>query len=61
MEKFLLLEIDSWELMQDGRKVSVGDCALFKPYDDSPPFIGIIRRLKLSEDNNLQLGVDWLY
>ncbi|XP_015069546.1 uncharacterized protein LOC107014210 [Solanum pennellii] len=44
-----------------GRKVSVGDCALFKPSHDSPPFIGIIRRLKLSEDNNLQLGVNWLY
>lgn len=39
----------------------MGDCALFKPSDDSPPFIGIIRRLKLSEDNNLQLGVNWLY
>lgn len=46
---------------KDGRKVSVGDCALFKPSHDSPPFIGIIRRLKLSEDNNLQLGVNWLY
>ncbi|XP_055828625.1 uncharacterized protein LOC129896702 [Solanum dulcamara] len=46
---------------KDGRKVSVGDCALFKPPHDSPPFIGIIRRLKLSEDNNLQLGVNWLY
>lgn len=39
----------------------MGDCALFKPPHDSPPFIGIIRRLKLSEDNNLQLGVNWLY
>ncbi|PHU23844.1 hypothetical protein BC332_08951 [Capsicum chinense] len=46
---------------KDGRKVSVGDCALFKPAHDSPPFIGIIRRLKLSDDNNLQLGVNWLY
>ncbi|KAK4350451.1 hypothetical protein RND71_029764 [Anisodus tanguticus] len=46
---------------KDGRKVSVGDCALFKPPHDSPPFIGIIRRLKLSEDNNLQLGVNWIY
>ncbi|CAN4088212.1 unnamed protein product [Withania somnifera] len=26
-----------------------------------PPFIGIIRSLTLSEDNNLQLGVNWLY
>ncbi|XP_059303846.1 uncharacterized protein LOC132055859 [Lycium ferocissimum] len=46
---------------KDGRKVSVGDCALFKPPHDSPPFIGIIRRLNLSEENNLQLGVNWLY
>ncbi|MCD7447690.1 hypothetical protein HAX54_032883 [Datura stramonium] len=46
---------------KDGRKVSVGDCALFKPPHDSPPFIGIIRRLTLCEDNNLLLGVNWLY
>ncbi|KAJ8553825.1 hypothetical protein K7X08_024503 [Anisodus acutangulus] len=46
---------------KDGRKVSVGDCALFKPPHDSPPFIGLIRRLELCEDNNLQLGVNWLY
>lgn len=46
---------------QDGRKIRVGDCALFKPPHDSPPFIGIIRRLRLSKDNNLQLGLNWLY
>ncbi|CAN4086132.1 unnamed protein product [Withania somnifera] len=46
---------------KDGRKVSVGDCALFKPPHDSPPFIGIIRSLTSSQDNNLQLGVNWLY
>ncbi|CAN4100479.1 unnamed protein product [Withania somnifera] len=46
---------------KDGRKIRVGDCALFKPPHDSPPFIGIIRRLKLSKDNNLQLGLNWLY
>lgn len=54
----------SWKFilsLQDGRKVIVGDCALFKPPHDSPPFIGIIRRLTLSKDNNLQLGVNWLY
>ncbi|PQP96728.1 uncharacterized protein Pyn_25278 [Prunus yedoensis var. nudiflora] len=28
---------------KDGRKICVGDCALFKPPQDSPPFIGIIR------------------
>nr|XP_016451820.1 PREDICTED: uncharacterized protein LOC107776440 [Nicotiana tabacum] len=46
---------------KDGRKISVGDCALFKPPHDSPPFIGIIRRLTLGQDNNLQLGLNWLY
>ncbi|GFZ07804.1 protein SUO [Actinidia rufa] len=45
----------------DGRKISVGDCALFKPPQDSPPFIGIIRWLTLYRENNLQLGVNWLY
>ncbi|GFS32642.1 protein SUO [Actinidia rufa] len=44
-----------------GRKISVGDCALFKPPQDSPPFIGLIRWLALNKDNNLQLGVNWLY
>ncbi|XP_060170370.1 uncharacterized protein LOC132601285 [Lycium barbarum] len=46
---------------KDGRKIRVGDCALFKPPHDSPPFIGIIRRLRFSKDNNLQLGLNWLY
>nr|GME03958.1 BAH domain-containing protein, putative [Ipomoea batatas] len=46
---------------KDGRKICVGDCALFKPPHDSPPFIGIIRCLISSKDNNLQLGVNWLY
>ena len=39
----------------------MGDCALFKPPQDSPPFIGIIRCLRPSKENNLQLGVNWLY
>lgn len=46
---------------KDGRKISVGDCALFKPPQDFPPFIGIIRWLALKKENNLQLGVNWLY
>uniref|UniRef100_A0A5B7BAV0 Uncharacterized protein n=1 Tax=Davidia involucrata TaxID=16924 RepID=A0A5B7BAV0_DAVIN len=46
---------------KDGRKIKVGDCALFKPSQDSPPFIGIIRWLTLNKENNLQLGVNWLY
>ena len=48
-------------LYQDGRKISVGDCALFKPPQDSPPFIGIIRWLTTSKENKLKLGVNWLY
>ncbi|KAF8390363.1 hypothetical protein HHK36_024888 [Tetracentron sinense] len=47
---------------KDGRKISVGDCALFKPPQESPPFIGIIRWLTSGkEDNFLKLGVNWLY
>ncbi|KAL3835171.1 hypothetical protein ACJIZ3_009907 [Penstemon smallii] len=46
---------------KDGRKICVGDCALFKPSQDSPPFIGLIRWLTLSKEDNLQLGVSWLY
>lgn len=48
-------------LLQDVRKISIGDCALFKPQQDSPPFIGIIRSLGSDKENNLQLGVNWLY
>ncbi|KAM7471334.1 hypothetical protein LguiA_009517 [Lonicera macranthoides] len=46
---------------KDGRRISVGDCALFKPPQSDLPFIGIIRRLSSSKDNNLLLGVNWLY
>uniref|UniRef100_A0A5B6ZV69 Uncharacterized protein n=1 Tax=Davidia involucrata TaxID=16924 RepID=A0A5B6ZV69_DAVIN len=46
---------------KDGRKIHVGDCALFKPPQDSPPFIGIIRRLILSKEDSLSLCVNWLY
>ncbi|GMH01304.1 hypothetical protein Nepgr_003143 [Nepenthes gracilis] len=46
---------------KDVRKISVGDCALFKPPHDSPPFIGIIRWLKLDNENYPKLGVNWLY
>ncbi|KAG6425262.1 hypothetical protein SASPL_115689 [Salvia splendens] len=46
---------------KDGRKISIGDCALFKPLKISPPFIGLIRWLELDKEYNLQLGVNWLY
>ncbi|KAG7951748.1 hypothetical protein I3843_12G024300 [Carya illinoinensis] len=46
---------------KDGRRISVGDTALFKPPQDSPPFIGIIRWLAAGKDDKLKLGVNWLY
>ncbi|WCJ36354.1 BAH domain TFIIS helical bundle-like domain [Euphorbia peplus] len=46
---------------KDGRKISVGDCALFKPPQDSPPFIGIIRWLTTGKEKELRLCVNWLY
>ncbi|KAL0318417.1 UNVERIFIED_CONTAM: hypothetical protein Sangu_1997900 [Sesamum angustifolium] len=52
---------DSNSFFKDGRKISIGDCALFKPPQDSPPFIGLIRWLTSRKDNNLHLGVNWLY
>ncbi|KAL5788866.1 hypothetical protein ACOSP7_005815 [Xanthoceras sorbifolium] len=48
-------------LSKDGRKISVGDCALFKPPQDSPPFIGIIRSVTAGKENKLKLSVNWLY
>ncbi|KAG6386162.1 hypothetical protein SASPL_155053 [Salvia splendens] len=56
-----VIAADSNSFFKDGRKINVGDCALFKPPQDSPPFIGLIRRLTLSKDNNLRIGVNWLY
>lgn len=46
---------------KDGRKINIGDCALFKPPQDSPPFIGIIRWVTTGKENKLKLGVNWLY
>ncbi|KAJ8774896.1 hypothetical protein K2173_019900 [Erythroxylum novogranatense] len=48
-------------ILKDGRKIYVGDCALFKPPQDSPPFIGIIRKLITGKEERLSLGVNWLY
>ncbi|XP_058115456.1 uncharacterized protein LOC131258268 isoform X2 [Magnolia sinica] len=45
---------------KDGRKISVGDCALFQGRD-SQPFIGIIRWLTSGKEDSLKLGVNWLY
>ncbi|KAK4766638.1 hypothetical protein SAY87_008280 [Trapa incisa] len=46
---------------KDGRKISVGDCALFKLPHDSPPAIGLVYRVTVTKENNLKLGVNWLY
>ncbi|KAE9620057.1 putative transcription regulator IWS1 family [Lupinus albus] len=52
---------DSQFLCKDGRKIRVGDCALFKPLQDSPPFVGIIRRLTFNKEENPSFEVNWLY
>lgn len=44
--------------LKDGRKICVGDCALFQS-GNSPPFIGIIRWF--TKGDYLKLGVNWLY
>ncbi|KAL1203933.1 ASI1-immunoprecipitated protein 3 [Cardamine amara subsp. amara] len=52
----------STSFSKDGRIISVGDCALFKPPQDCPPFIGLIRLvIPEKEDYKLKLRVNWLY
>ncbi|XP_054805967.1 uncharacterized protein LOC129308686 [Prosopis cineraria] len=46
---------------KDSRKISVGDCALFKPPQKCPPFIGIIRSLTVGKEGKLKILVNWLY
>ncbi|CAH8392944.1 unnamed protein product [Eruca vesicaria subsp. sativa] len=47
---------------KDGRRISVGDCALFKPPQDyCPPFIGLIRLLLPQKEGNFKVRVNWLY
>ncbi|ESW23113.1 hypothetical protein PHAVU_004G019400 [Phaseolus vulgaris] len=48
-------------ICKDGRKIRAGDCALFKPPRDSPPFIGIIRKLSYDKQESPSLEVHWLY
>ncbi|RWW66759.1 hypothetical protein BHE74_00025862, partial [Ensete ventricosum] len=45
---------------QDGRKIRVGDCALFQA-GNAPPFIGIIRQFSKGKEDYLKLCVNWLY
>uniref|UniRef100_A0A2P2MVJ4 BAH domain-containing protein n=1 Tax=Rhizophora mucronata TaxID=61149 RepID=A0A2P2MVJ4_RHIMU len=47
--------------LKDGRKVRVGDCALFKPPHDSLPFIGLIQKVIAGKEDSLSLWVNWLY
>ncbi|KAG6545391.1 hypothetical protein Mapa_013240 [Marchantia paleacea] len=44
---------------QNGRKLSVGDCALFQA-GNAPPFIGILRKVNHEKDST-KLAVNWLY
>ncbi|KAJ0989582.1 hypothetical protein J5N97_007938 [Dioscorea zingiberensis] len=46
--------------VKDGRKIQIGDCALFQA-GNAPPFIGLIRRLNTGSGDYLKLGVNWLY
>lgn len=55
------LPISPDSFSKDGRRIHVGDCALFKPLQDCPPFVGIIRRLIVGKEDNLSLCVNWLY
>lgn len=49
-----------WVILQDGRKIQIGDCALFQA-GNAPPFIGLIRWLNTGCGEHLKLGVNWLY
>ncbi|KAJ0447205.1 putative transcription regulator IWS1 family [Helianthus annuus] len=55
------LFIDTHTFFKDGRKINVGDCALFKPPYNSLPFVGRIRKLNIGKENNISLCVNWLY
>ncbi|KAL6509609.1 hypothetical protein OROGR_022919 [Orobanche gracilis] len=56
-----VIPADSNSFLKDGRRICVGDCALFKLSNRSRTLIGLIRWLALDKENNLQLGVNWLY
>ncbi|XP_073010383.1 uncharacterized protein [Typha latifolia] len=50
----------SGSFVKDGRKIQVGDCALFRA-GNAPPFIGLIRWIKTYEEDYIKLCVNWLY
>nr|XP_043608255.1 uncharacterized protein LOC122580047 isoform X2 [Erigeron canadensis] len=53
--------IDTNSFSKDGRKINVGDCALFTALHSSLPFVGIIRKLIVGKENSPSLSVTWLY
>ncbi|CAL9768212.1 unnamed protein product [Musa acuminata subsp. burmannicoides] len=59
------LELESPRLpcdsfLKDGRKIQVGDCALFQA-GSAPPFIGIIHWITSGKEGHLWFCVNWLY
>ncbi|MQL78211.1 hypothetical protein Taro_010631 [Colocasia esculenta] len=46
--------------LKDGRKICVGDCALFQS-GNCPPFIGIVRWFTAGKEEHLKLGVNRLF
>ena len=57
----IFLTYCNFDIFQDGIKISVGDCAVFKAPKDSAPFLGMIHRLITSKEEGLRLSVSWLY
>ncbi|XP_039141851.1 uncharacterized protein LOC120279065 [Dioscorea cayenensis subsp. rotundata] len=55
-----LKQNSSDSFVKDGRKIQIGDCALFQA-GNAPPFIGLIRWLNTGCGEHLKLGVNWLY
>ncbi|XP_071692713.1 uncharacterized protein [Rutidosis leptorrhynchoides] len=53
--------IDTNSFNKDGRKITVGDCALFKSHNNSLPFVGRIRKLIVGKESSPSLSVNWLY
>ncbi|KAJ7561151.1 hypothetical protein O6H91_03G016300 [Diphasiastrum complanatum] len=46
--------------LKGGRRISIGDCALFQA-GKAPPFIGILRNASLDKEGVVKLAVNWLY
>ncbi|CAA7397828.1 unnamed protein product [Spirodela intermedia] len=55
-----LLAVELFHFSLDGRRILIGDCALFQA-GNSPPFIGIIRWFSPGKQDQLKLGVNRLY